>query len=154
MDARLQGLPRIPRRGIVAMGLLGYPLAFGGVVALRRSGLSRWLILAIFLVVIALTLAALVAAYGYARGRIDGRGVRVDERDQALRQQAYASGHRVLAAIVILTVLLVEGYLATGHTVRVNGNTFLPALVWVSVYIPALPTLMLTWIEPSAPADA
>jgi hypothetical protein len=100
------------------------------------------------------TLATLAFGYRYARGRIDGRGARLDERDLALRQQAYALSHRVLAAILIAATAITEIYLTSGNTMRLDANTFWPAAIWVIVYLPALPSLMLAWIETDQPADA
>ena len=100
------------------------------------------------------TLATLTVSYRYARGRIDGRRARLDERDLALRQQAYALSHRVLAAILIAATAATEIYLTSGNTLQLDANAFWPAAMWVILYIPALPTLMLAWIETDQPADA
>jgi Ca2+/Na+ antiporter len=152
--ARIEQLPRPRRRLVVLTGLLGYPLSVLVLVALKRADLNRWLILSIFLTLIALTVVAVLVGYGYGRGRIDGHHAHVDERDRALRQQAYALSHQVLAAILIAVVAAVEVYLTAGNTIELDANTFLPAAMWVIVYIPALPSLMLAWIEPNAVADA
>jgi len=72
----------------------------------------------------------------------------------ALRQQAYALSHRVLATILIAATAITEIYLTSGYTLRLDANTFWPAVMWVIVYIPALPSLMLAWIETDQPADA
>jgi hypothetical protein len=159
--ARIEHLPRPRRRLLVAVGLIGYPLAVAALAALKHTGLNRWLILSIFLLALLPTVAALLASYGYARGRIDGRrgcldgrGVRLDERDIALRQQAYAASHRVLAVTLIAAAAILTMYLTSGNSVRLDANTFLPAAMWVVLYIPALPSLMLAWIETDQPADA
>jgi hypothetical protein len=152
--ARIEHLPRPRRRLVVLAGLLGYPLSVLVLIALKRTDLNRWLILSIFLTLIGLTVVALLVGYGYARGRIDGHRAHVDERDLQLRQQAYALSHRVLAATLIVAAAVLEVYLTFGNTIKLDANTFLPAALWVIVYIPALPSLMLAWIEPNAPADA
>ena len=100
------------------------------------------------------SVATLFVGYLYARGRIDGHRARLDERDLTLRQQAYALSHRVLAAILIAATTITEIYLTSGNTLRLDANTFVPVLMWVIVYIPALPSLMLAWIETDQPADA
>jgi hypothetical protein len=150
----IEYLPRSRRRLLVAAALVSYPVAVTVLVGLKHTGLNRWLILAIFLLLLAVTVATVLLGYGYARGRIDGRRARLDERDLALRQQAYALSHRVLAAILIVATAVTEIYLTSGNTLQVDANTFLPAMMWVIVYIPALPSLMLTWIETDQPADA
>ena len=144
---RIEYLQRSRRRTLVAVALAGYPMAVAVLAALRHTGLNRWLILALFLVLLLPTLVTLFVSYRYARGRIDGRAARLDERDLALRQQAYALSHRVLAAILIAVTAVTEIYLTSGNTLRLDANTFWPAAVWVIVYLPALPSLMLAWIE-------
>ena len=152
--SRIDYLPRSRRRTLVAVALAGYPVAVAALAGLKHTSLNRWLILAVFLLLLLPTLATLLAGYRYARGRIDGRCARLDERDLALRQQAYALSHRVLAAILIAATAVTEIYLTSGNTLRLDASTFLPAALWVIVYIPALPALMLTWIETDQPADA
>ena len=152
--SKVEYLPRSRRRLFVAVALAGYPLAVAVLVALKHTSLNRWLILALFLLVLLPTAATLAVGYWYARGRIDGRAARLDERDLALRQQAYALSHHVLAAILIAAAAITELYLTSGNTLRLDANTVLPATLWVIVYIPALPSLMLAWIETDQPADA
>ena len=109
---RVEYLPRSRRRLVVAVALAGYPAAVAVLAGLKHTSLNRGLILALFLLVLLFTVAALAVGYRYARGRIDGRGARLD------------------------------------------ANNVLPATIWVIVYIPALPSLMLAWIETDQPADA
>ena len=151
---KIEYLPRSRRRAFVAVALAGYPVAVAALVALKHTSLNRWLILALFLLLVLPTLAAVFVSIRYARGRIDGRCARLDERDLALRQQAYALSHRVLATILIAATAITEIYLTSGYTLRLDANTFWPAVMWVIVYIPALPSLMLAWIETDQPADA
>ena len=152
--SRIDYLPRSRRRALVVVALAGYPVAVAALAALKHTSLNRWLILALFLLLLLPTLATLLVGYRYARGRIDGRRARLDERDLALRQQAYALSHRVLATILIAATAITEIYLTSGYTLRLDANTFWPAVMWVIVYIPALPSLMLAWIETDQPADA
>jgi hypothetical protein len=152
--SRIEYLPRSRRRTLVAVALAGYPVAVAVLAALKHTSLNRWLILALFLLLLLPTLVTLAVGYRYARGRIDGRRARLDERDLALRQQAYALSHRVLAAILIATTAITEIYLTSGNTLRLDANTFWLAAMWVIVYLPALPSLMLAWIETEQPADA
>jgi len=142
------------RRLLVGAALIGYPAAVAALIGLKHIGLNRWIILAVFLVLV-LTAAVLVTVgYIYARGRIEGRCARLDERDLALRQQAYALAHRILAVTLIAATAGITIYLTSGNTLRLDANSFLPAVMWVVVYIPALPALMLAWIETDLPADA
>jgi hypothetical protein len=152
--SRIEYLPRSRRRTFVAIALAGYPLAVAVLAGLKHTSLNRWLILALFLLLLLPTLAALAVSYRYARGRIDGRRARLDERDLALRQQAYALSHRVLTVILIAATAITEIYLTSGNTLQLDANTFWPAAMWVIVYLPALPSLMLAWIETDQPADA
>ena len=152
--SRIEYLPRSRRRALVAVALVGYPVAVAALAALKHTSLNRWLILALFLLLVLPTLATLTVSYRYARGRIDGRRARLDERDLALRQQAYALSHRVLAALLLAATAATEIYLTSGNTLQLDANTFWPAAMWVILYIPALPTLMLAWIETDQPADA
>jgi hypothetical protein len=152
--SRIEYLPRSRRRLLVAVALAGYPVAAAVLATLKHTSVNRWLILALFLLLLLPTLVTLAVGYRYARGRIDGRRARLDERDLALRQQAYAVSHRVLAAILIAATAITEIYLTSGHTLRIDANTFWPAAMWVIVYLPALPSLMLAWIETDQPADA
>src|SRR5258708_24199489 len=99
--------------------------------------LNRWLILALFLLLLLPTLITLAVGYRYARGRIDGRRARLDERDLALRQQAYALSHRVLAAILIAATAITEIYLTSANTLRFDANTFCPPAISVILYLPA-----------------
>ena len=150
----IESLPRSRRRWLVAVALAAYPVAVAVLAGLKNTSLNRWLILALFLLLLMPTLAALIVGYRYARGRIDGRRARLDERDLALRQQAYALSHRVLTVILIAATAITEIYLTSGNTLRLDANTFWPAAMWVIVYLPALPSLMLAWIETDQPADA
>ena len=152
--SRIEYLPRSRRRALVAIALVGYPAAATVLAALKHTSVNRWLILALFLLLLLPTLATLLVSYRYARGRIDGRRAKLDERDLALRQQAYARSHGVLAAILIVATAATEIYLTSGNTLRLDANTFWPAVMWVIFYIPALPSLMLAWIETDQPADA
>ena len=129
-------------------------MAVAALAALKHTSLNRWLILALFLLLLLPTLVTLAVGYRYARGRIDGRRARLDERDLALRQQAYALSHRVLAAILVTATAATEIYLTSGNTLQLDASTFWPATMWVIMYIPALPSLMLAWIETDQPADA
>ena len=150
----IEYLPRSRRRTLVAVALAGYPVAVAVLAALKHTSLNPWLILALYLLLLLPTLATLAVSIRYARGRIDGRCARLDERDLALRQQAYALSHRVLAAILVTATAATEIYLTSGNTLQLDASTFWPATMWVIVYIPALPSLMLAWIEIDQPADA
>ena len=152
--SKIEYLPRSRRRTLVAIALAGYPVAVAVLAALKHTSLNPWLILALYLLLLLPTLATLAVSIRYARGRIDGRCARLDERDLALRQQAYALSHRVLAAILVTATAATEIYLTSGNTLQLDANTFWPATMWVIVYIPALPSLMLAWIEIDQPADA
>jgi hypothetical protein len=154
--SRIEYLPRSRRRTLVAIALAGYPVAVAVLAGLKHASLNRWLVLAVFLLLLLPTLATLAVSYRYARGRIGGRRARLDERDLALRQQAYALSHGVLAAILIAATAITEIYLTSGNgnTLRLNATNFWPAAMWVIVYLPALPSLMLAWIETDQPADA
>jgi hypothetical protein len=154
ITGKVEYLPRPRRRLLVAVALTGYPVAVTALAALKHTSLNRWFILALFLALVLPTVAALAVGYRYARGRIDSRCARLDERDLALRQQAYALSHRVLTAILIAATAVIEVYLTSGNTLRLDANTFLPAAMWVILYLPALPSLMLSWIETDQPADA
>ena len=162
LSREIEYLPQSRRRLLVAVALAGYPVAVAALAGLKHTSVNRWLILAVFLLLLMPTLVTLAVGYRYARGRIDGRcarldgrRVRLDERDLALRQQAYALSHRVLTVILIAATAITEIYLTSGNTLQLDANTFFwPAGMWVIVYLPALPSLMLAWIETSQPADA
>jgi len=161
LASEIEYLPQSRRRLLVAVALAGYPVAVAVLAGLKHTSLNRWLILALFLLLLMPTLATLAVGYRYARGRIDGRcarldgrRVRLDERDLDLRQQAYALSHRVLTVILIAATAITEIYLTSGNTLQLDANTFWLAAMWVIVYLPALPSLMLAWIETDQPADA
>ncbi|HYK68060.1 MAG TPA: hypothetical protein VEV45_08960 [Streptosporangiaceae bacterium] len=153
ISSRIEYLPRSSRRMLVAAALLGYPVAVAVLVGLKHTSLNKWLILAVFLVIVLAVTVLVTVGYVYARGRIEGRCARLDERDLALRQQAYALSHRTLAVILIAVTAGLTIYLTGGNTVRLDANSFWPVVMWVVVYIPALPALMLAWIETDQPAD-
>src|SRR5499425_297127 len=142
LTSQVEYLPRTRRRLLVAVALIGYPAAVAALAALKHTSLNRWLILAVFLLLLLPSVAAVGVGYRYARGRIDGRRTRLDERDLVLRQQAYALSHRVLATILIAVTAITEIYLTSGNTLQFDANTFWPAAMWVIVYLPALPSLM------------
>ena len=152
--SRIDYLPRSRRRALVVVAQAGYPEAVAALAALKHTSLNRWLILALFLLLLLPTLATLLVGYRYARGRIDGRRARLDERDLALRQQAYALSHHVLTAILIAATAITEIYLTSGNNLQFDANSFWLVAMWVIVYLPALPSLMLAWIETDQPADA
>lgn len=153
IGSQVEYLPQTRRRLLVAVALVGYPLAAALLAGLKHTGLNRWVILVIFFVLLLPTVVTLLVSYRYARGRIDGHRARLDERDLALRQQAYALSHRVLAVVLVAATAIAEIYLTSGNTLRFDANTFWPVTAWVIVYIPALPSLMLAWIETDQPAD-
>lgn len=151
--ARLEHLEQ-PRRRLIVLGALGgYPAAVLVLVALKHTALNKWGILAVFGLLMVFTVAALTVAYGYARGRIDGRKALLDERDLEMREHAYAVAHRFLAAVLIGATAAVEVYLTNGNTLHLNANDTLPVMMWVVVYVPVLPSLMLAWSEPTQPVD-
>jgi len=162
--SRIEYLPRSRRRTLVAIALVGYPVAVAVLAGLKHASLNRWFVLAVFLLLLLPTLATLTVSYRYARvrmgsrpcarGRMGDRRARLDERDLSLRQQAYALSHQVLAAILIAATAITEIYLTSGNTLRLDATNFWPAAMWVIVYLPALPSLMLAWIETDQPADA
>ena len=152
--SKVEYLPRSRRRMLVAAALVGYPAAVALLAGLKHTSLNRWLILVLFAVVLLPSVVALGVAYRYARGRVNGRCARLDERDLALRQQAYALSHRVLAAILIAATAATYVYLTSGNTLRFDANSVLPLTMWVVVFVPALPALMLAWIEKNQPANA
>jgi hypothetical protein len=152
--SRIEYLPRSRRRALVAIALAGYPVAVAALAGLKHASLNRWFVLAVFLLLLLPTLATLTVSYRYARGRMGGRRARLDERDLSLRQQAYALSHQVLAALLIAATAITEIYLTSGNTLRLDATNFWPAAMWVIVYLPALPSLMLAWIETDQPADA
>ena len=161
LASEIEYLPQSRRRLLVGVALAGYPVAVAALAGLKHTSVNRWLILAVFLLLLMPTLVTLAVGYRYARGRIDGRcarldgrRVRLDERDLALRQQAYALSHRVLTVILIAATAITEIYLTSGNTLQLDANTFWLAAMWVIVYLPALPSLMLAWIETDQPADA
>jgi hypothetical protein len=80
-----------------------------------------------FLLLLLPTLGTLAVGYRYARGRIDGHRARLDERDLALRQQAYPLSHSVLAAILIAATAVTEIYLTSGNTLQLDATNFWPA---------------------------
>ena len=150
----IEYLSRSRRRLVVVVALAGYPVAVAVLAGLKHTSLNRWLVLALFILALLPTVAALLVSYRYARGRIDGRHARLDERDLALRQQAYALSHRVLATVLIAAAAVTVIYLTSGNVLRLDANNVVPATMWVIVYIPALPSVMLAWIETDQPADA
>jgi hypothetical protein len=150
---RLESMPRSPRRAWVLTGLVGYPAAYGVLAVLKGTALPAGLVLTVFLLIIAATVVALWVSYVYARGRIDGRRVRLAEWDRHLAVRVYALSNRVLAVVLLAAAAAVEIYLTTGNVITVDAADFLPVLMWVILYVPALPVLMLAWIEPELPAD-
>jgi hypothetical protein len=61
--SRIEYLPRSRRRTLVAVALVGYPLAVAALAALKHTSLNRWLILAVFLLLLLPTLATLAISY-------------------------------------------------------------------------------------------
>jgi hypothetical protein len=99
-------------------------------------------------------LGPLTVVYGYGRCRPDcRRRAGLDERDRALVGQAYVASHRVLTWVLLVATLGVVGYLSNGNVLTLDAANATPAVLWIVVYLPALPTLMLAWIEPDPVAD-
>jgi hypothetical protein len=126
----IEYLPQSRRRLLVAVAMAGYPVAVAVLAGLKHTSLNRWLILALFLLLLLPAVATLAVGY------------------------RYALSHRVLTVILIAATAITEIYLTSGNTLQLDANTFWPAAVWVIVYLPALPSLMLAWIETDQPADA
>ena len=74
------------------------------------------------------------------RRRIIPADARIGDR-HARRQRL--AGHQVLAALLIAATAITEIYLTSGNTLRLDATNFWPAAMWVIVYLPALPSLML-----------
>jgi hypothetical protein len=150
---RLTSLHQSRRRAWVVVGLVGYPAAYAVLLALKETAAPPGLALMAFLLTIAATVIAPGVSYVYARGRFDGRSVRLDEREKHLSMHAYALSHRALAIVLLAAMAAVEIYLTNGNVMIVDAANFLPVMMWVILYVPALPVLMLAWIEPELPED-
>ena len=54
---------------------------------------------------------------------------------------------------MLAAMAAVEIYLTNGNMMIVDAANFMPVMMWVILYVLALPVLMLAWIEPGLPAD-
>ncbi|HEX2755336.1 MAG TPA: hypothetical protein VHM48_07730 [Candidatus Limnocylindrales bacterium] len=141
------------RRLLVAGAFLGFPLlnlGYATLVAPGRLSSTVWAPIAIAL--FSATLIGVVAIYGYARGRADMKAG-LDERQRQVRDQAWIHAYELL----ILAVTVVVGAMALvtsfGGPLTIGMSELLPLAIGIGLYLPLLPSAMLTWSEPDVPAE-
>ena len=140
---------RSVRRIFVLAAFAGYPLLQLGYFTLAATGrISQLLWEPMAVLLMSMTIFGLVAVYAFARNRAQLDGPDLDERQRALGTRSYALSYGVLviAAWAILSPLALAVFL--GGPVTITADAVGPAIIAASVYLPALPSAVLAWIEP------
>jgi hypothetical protein len=142
------------RRVFVIWAFAGYPLLLLGYATLVQPGQissTAWAPIAV--VLMSMTIFGLFAVYAFARNRAQLDGAELDERQRTLGTRSYALSYGVLMTAVwaILSPLAIAVFF--GGPVTITADAIMPMIVAASVYLPALPSAALAWIEPDWQED-
>ena len=144
---------RRTRRLWVIAAFAGYPLLNVGYMTLVATGrLSSTVWAPVAIALFSLTLAGVVAIYGYARDRASMTAA-LDERQQRVRDQAWIAAYAVLTSVLVLTLLVLAVAASTSGPVSIGMDVLTPIGIALGLYLPVLPGATLAWSEPDAPVE-
>ncbi len=143
------------RRAMVLASFAGYPLLLLGYYTLVATGrLSQVIWAPIAVVLMSLTIFGLIGVYSFSRDRAQLDGPTLDERQRVLGLRAYALSYSVLMTAVWAVISPLALAIVFGGPVTITAEWVLPMIVSASVYLPAMPSAVLAWIEPDYAEDA
>jgi hypothetical protein len=150
---RLPLLDQRRRRLAVIAAFTGYPLVIVGYQALVATGLLPTAIWGpIVVILFAITIAGVVALYGYGRGKTGDAGP-LDERERAMLDRALVLGYGAIITVAVVALGTVALYLSFVGPITITMGDLTPIVIGVALYLPLLPFAALAWIEPDLPAD-
>jgi hypothetical protein len=151
MYRRMPNARQRPRRILVALAFIGFPLQIVGSRYATGDVLSAiWAPITIALY--AATLVGAIALYGYGQGRMDRRE-RLDERQLSMLDQALVVSYGVLTVTIVVMAGLLATYLSFVGPIQLDMGALTPWFIAIGVYVPLLPFAALAWIEPDVPVD-
>jgi hypothetical protein len=142
-------LPRLVRRVVVAIVLLGYPLLVAAWVGLPMVGVPP-LVWALTVGVLALAvIGGAGALYAYRHAMAQAPDSQLDERQIAVRDRAYLSAYRVFVALVLVALLL-AGVVPDilDRPLEMTFETVQPLFWGAMLYSIILPSAIVAWQEP------
>jgi hypothetical protein len=104
-------------------------------------------------VIVILELVGLVTLATYVGHRADPRHSSLDERQRMLAIRAQAISYAVLAIVMAAAVVSLAGWISFVGPFDLDAAIALPLAIMVAVYLPVVPSAVLAWIDPDAPAD-
>lgn len=144
---------RTTRRRLVIAAFLSYPTflaIYASLVAPGRLPPAIWAPIAVVLLV--LTFIGLAGVYGYARGRAEP-STELDEREAQLRDRAIGLSYAILVGAVTAIVGGLAVYASFIGPISIDMGSLGSAIIAIGLYLPALPSAALAWIEPDPPAE-
>jgi hypothetical protein len=95
----------------------------------------------------------LLFIYRYTRDRANLSNDRLDERERELTTRGYLLSYSVLAAIVVALIGGAAVYMSSVGPITLRMEDLTPWIITAAVFLPALPSAALAWIEPDAVND-
>jgi len=153
---RIRSVSRRSRRLVVLGTFVAWPVLYVGYGLSARSGAlpsvsQLWAPLAIVLMFG--FAAGVITIYGITRSRAEPTSSELDERQRDLAVRARALSYGVLLAFVVASAGLWAVYVTFVGPVTFGPELLLPVAIVVGVYLPALPSAVLAWIEPDEPPE-
>jgi hypothetical protein len=153
---RLRRMPRRVRRLVVLGTFVAYPALYAGYAILSWGGTlpvvnQLWAPVAILLMFG--FVAGIVMIYAVTRSRAEPTAPELDERQRDLAVRARSLSYGVLLTFIVAMAGLWAVYVTTVGPVSVGGEWLISVAIIVGVYLPMLPSAVLAWIEPDAPAE-
>jgi hypothetical protein len=145
---------RSTRRLLILAAFLGYPLllvGYANLVPTRRIDALYWA--AIATVLASASAIGLAAIYLFVRDRAQLTSNRLDERELALTSRAHVLSYGVLSVVVVVLVAALALVLSFGGPVTLRMEDLSPWIIAIGVFLPALPSAVLAWIEPDVMDD-
>ncbi len=152
--SRIERLSRRSRRLVAAASLLGLPAMFTWSALWAGTTAPTIVWGPVSFLLIGATLVGAFILYGYARNRADMPGTGLDEREQALRDQAWILSYEVLSVVVVLLIgAIVVAVLGFGRTITIDTGAATAGALCLGVLLPLLPAAALAWLEPDLPQE-
>ena len=130
--------------------LAGYPGMYLWYFAMRDSTVPVAIWGPISFVLLGMTFVAGTILWLWSRNRTDLKNEALDERQRQVRDRVYVLSYQALSAFIALIATPIVIAAAFGAVFTVDFNTLVPFIVGFAIYFPALPIMVLAWIEPDA----
>lgn len=150
---RFAGLSRRDRRLLVLATLVGFPGMYLWAWLMQGTSVSPLLWGPFAFVLLGLTIVAGTIIWIWTRNRTDLRNTSLDERERRMRDRVYVLSYQVLGVALGLILTPVAIFAAFGSVLTIDFGLMVPFIVGGSIYYPALPSLVLAWIDPDPLAE-